>query len=279
MLAESWRRFRRSRSGVFGLAVVAALVLIAILAPWLTPYDPLENDYAAVMQPPSRAHPLGTDNFGRDVLARTLYGARLSLRAGVTSVAVALALGLPIGLVSGYFRGFWDEYVIMRVVDALQAFPFLILALAVTAALGQGLNQAMIAIGIGFTPGFIRIVRSAVLEVRSREFVQAARSLGAGDGRILLRHVLPNALGPIIVQTTLSVAAAIIAEAGLSYLGLGAQPPEPSWGSDLRAAQGFLTLAPWMAIWPGLAIFLSVLGFNMLGDGLRDALDPRLRGD
>ncbi|MCG0238856.1 MAG: ABC transporter permease [Firmicutes bacterium] len=279
MLAESWRRFRRSRSGVFGLAVVAALVLIALLAPWLTPYDPLENDYAAVMQPPSRAHPLGTDNFGRDVLARTLYGARLSLRAGVTSVAVALALGLPIGLVSGYFRGFWDEYVIMRVVDALQAFPFLILALAVTAALGQGLNQAMIAIGIGFTPGFIRIVRSAVLEVRSREFVQAARSLGAGDGRILLRHVLPNALGPIIVQTTLSVAAAIIAEAGLSYLGLGAQPPEPSWGSDLRAAQGFLTLAPWMAIWPGLAIFLSVLGFNMLGDGLRDALDPRLRGD
>ncbi|MFO7171858.1 MAG: ABC transporter permease [Bacillota bacterium] len=279
MLAESWRRFRRSRSGVFGLAVVTALVLVALLAPWLTPCDPLQPDYAAVMQPPSRAHPLGTDNFGRDVLARTLYGARLSLRAGVTSVAVALALGLPIGLVSGYYRGFWDEYVIMRVVDALQAFPFLILALAVTAALGQGLNEAMIAIGIGFTPGFIRIVRSAVLEVRTREYVLAARSLGAGDGRILLRHVLPNALGPIIVQTTLSVAAAIIAEAGLSYLGLGAQPPEPSWGSDLRAAQGFLTLAPWMAIWPGLAIFLSVLGFNMLGDGLRDALDPRLRGD
>lgn len=275
---EFWQRFRRNRPGMVGLALAAVFVSAAVFAPALAPYDPRYQDYSALLQAPSAAHPFGTDHLGRDVLSRTLFGARASLAAGAISVGIALAIGLPLGLLTGYFRGFWDEVVISRLVDALQAFPFLILALAITAVLGPGLGNAMVAIGIGFTPSFIRIIRSSVLQATSQEFIEAARALGASHTRILRRHVLPNCLAPVLVQSSLAVASAILAEAGLSYLGLGVQPPTPSWGSELRTAQGFLALAPWMALWPGLAIFLAVMGFNLLGDGLRDALDPRLKG-
>lgn len=277
-LRDFWDRFRRNRGGVIALSAVGFFVLVAVLAPYLAPHDPLKQDYSALMRPPGPSHPFGTDALGRDVLSRVVYGARVSLLAGLISVGIALSVGLPVGLLTGYYRGFWDEYVVMRVVDGLQAFPFLILALAVAAALGPGFTNAMVAIGLGYTPAFVRIVRGAVLVVREQDYVQAARAAGATSGRILLRHVLPNCLAPVLVQTTLAVASAIIAEAGLSYLGLGVQPPAPSWGSALREAQGYLTMAPWMAIWPGLAIFATVLSLNLLGDALRDALDPRLRG-
>lgn len=276
-LRDFWARFRRNRAGVIALSAVGCLVLVAVLAPRLAPHDPLKQDYSALMRPPGPDHPFGTDALGRDVLSRVVYGARVSLLAGLISVGIALSVGLPVGLLTGYYRGFWDEYVVMRIVDGLQAFPFLILALAVAAALGPGFTNAMIAIGLGYTPAFIRVVRGAVLVVREQDYVQAARAAGASSARILLRHVLPNCLAPVLVQTTLAVASAIIAEAGLSYLGLGVQPPAPSWGSALREAQGYLTMAPWMAMWPGLAIFAAVLSLNLLGDALRDALDPRLR--
>lgn len=272
-----WRRFARNRAGVFGLAVVLGLIAIALLAPHITG-SPIHGDYSALAQPPSAKHIFGTDSIGRDVFARVIYGSRVSLEAGLISVGIALAIGLPVGLLSGYYRGFWDEVVVMRIVDAMQAFPFMILALTVAAVLGTSFRNAMIAIGIGYAPGFIRIVRSAAMQAREREYVLSAKAVGASDARILFRHVLPNSLAPILVQTTLAVAGAIIAEAGLSYLGVGVQPPTPSWGADLRIAQGFLQIAPWTAYFPGGAMFLAVLGFNLFGDGLRDAFDPQLKG-
>lgn len=278
-VADFWKRFSKNKAGVFGAAAAALLVTIALAAPWLAPYPSNLQDYDAIMQPPSWAHWFGTDELGRDVLSRVIFGTRVSLKAGFFSVAIAVAVGLPVGLVSGYYRGVWDEMVLMRVVDALQAFPFLILALAMVAALGPGLGNAIIAIGIGFVPSVIRVVRAQVMQVREQEFIAAARAVGASDLRILFVHAIPNCLGPVLVQASLAVAAAIIAEAGLSYLGLGVQPPDPSWGSSLRFAQGYLQTAPWMAYWPGAAIFVAVLAFNLLGDGLRDALDPRLRGE
>lgn len=271
------RRFARNRLAVLGAVVVAALALVAAFAPALAPYDPLHQDYDVVLQPPSPAHPLGTDDLGRDVLSRTIYGARVSMTAGVIAVGVGLAIGLPVGLVSGFFGGFWDEVVLMRVTDAMLAFPSLILALAIAAMLGPSFANAMLAIGISFAPGFIRLVRGQVIAEREKEYVEAARAAGAGALRQMLLHILPNILGPVLVQASLSVAAAIIAEASLSYLGLGTQPPTPSWGTALRTAQGYLSVAPWMAVWPGVAIFAAVLAFNLLGDGLRDLLDPRLR--
>lgn len=274
---ELWRRFRKNKPAVFGGVVVLAIVVLAVLAPWISPYDPLKQNYAEMMQPPSKAHWFGTDDLGRDLLARVLYGARNSLQAGVLSVGIALSIGLPIGLISGYYRGVWDEVIIMRLTDAFQAIPFLILALAMAAVLGPGLGKAMIAIGIGFTPAFIRMVRAQVMAQREAEYVQAARALGATDLAIMFKHILPNIAGPIIVQASLATASAIIAEASLSYLGLGIQPPAPAWGSALRFGQGFLTIAPWMSYWPGIAIFVTVLSINMLGDGLRDMLDPRMK--
>jgi peptide/nickel transport system permease protein len=274
---DLWLRFRKNRLAVAGAAVLAVLVVVAVLAPWLSPYNPLTQDYAATLQPPGGGHWFGTDELGRDVLSRVMYGARSSLAAGVISVGIAVAVGLPIGLVSGFYRGFWDEVVIMRITDALQAVPFLILALALAAVLGPGLGKAMIAIGIGFTPAVIRVVRGQVLAQREQDYVQAARALGAGDLRIMFRHVLPNIVGPVIVQASLATASAIIAEASLSYLGLGIQPPAPAWGSTLRFAQGYLTIAPWMAYWPGIAIFVTVMSINLLGDGLRDMLDPKMK--
>ncbi len=274
-LAGFWRRFRRNKLAVFGLVVVAILLLTAVFAPLIAPSDPDAQDYALTLRPPGEGGLMGTDSLGSDVFSRVVYGARISLESSLISVGIAVLVGVPIGLVSGYFRGFWDEWVVMRVVDSLQAFPFLILALVIAAVLGGGLGYAMIAIGIGFIPAFVRITRAQVLTIRSLDYVEAAKATGTGNTMILLRHVLPNSLPPLLVQTTLAIGYAIIAEATLSFLGLGAEPGDPSWGSMLFQAQSYLSTAWWMAFFPGMAIFFAVLGFNLLGDGVREALDPR----
>lgn len=254
--------------------MIVFFVAVAIFAPQLAPYDPAATDFLAVRQAPSAEYLLGTDDVGRDVLSRVIFGARASLMAGVISVVIAMLLGVPLGLVSGFYGGFLDE-LIMRFTDALLSFPFLILAVALAAALGPSLQNAMIAIGIASAPTFIRLTRGQVLAVKAEEYVQAARALGTGDARILARHILPNSFTPLLIQATLTIAQAIIAESSLSFLGLGVQPPTPSWGGMLNTAKGFMAQAPWMAIWPGLSIFVTVLAFNLFGDGLRDALDPR----
>ena len=274
-LAGFWHRFKRNRLAVFGLLIVALMLLTAIFAPLIAPKDPQAQDYALTLQPPGVGGLMGTDSLGSDVFSRVVFGARISLYSSLISVGIALLIGVPIGLTSGYFRGIWDEWIVMRVVDSLQAFPFLILALVIAAILGGGLGYAMIAIGIGFVPAFVRITRAQVLTVRSLDYVDAARAIGTGHVGIMLRHVLPNSLPPLLVQTTLAVGYAIIAEATLSFLGLGAEPGQPSWGSMLFQAQSYLTTAWWMAFFPGMAIFFAVLGFNLLGDGVREALDPR----
>jgi peptide/nickel transport system permease protein len=251
--------------------------LVAVAAALIAPYDPVATSWSAVRQPPSPEHWFGTDEIGRDVLSRVIFGARASLLAGVVSVSISLACGVPIGLVSGYAGGFLDG-LLMRITDALLACPFLILAIALAAFLGPSLTNAMIAIGISAMPAFIRLTRAQVLNAKVEDYVEAARAVGNPHRRIVLRHILPNILAPIMVQATLAIAAAIIAEASLSFLGLGQQPPAPSWGSMLNTAKNFLDQAPWMAMWPGAAIFSVVLAFNLFGDGLRDALDPRNRG-
>ena len=256
--------------------MIAIFVAAALLAPLISPYDPDLQTWSAVRKAPSVLHWFGTDEVGRDVLARVIFGARASLLAGVISVAIALLVGVPVGLISGYLGGFIDA-LFSRITDALLACPFLILAIALAAFLGPSLGNAMIAIGITTTPIFVRLTRGQVMAVKVEDYVEAARTVGNPHWRIALVHILPNILPALLVQTTLSIAAAIIAEAALSFLGLGQQPPAPSWGSMLNAAQRFLVNAPWMAIWPGLAIFLTVLSFNLVGDGLRDALDPRSR--
>jgi peptide/nickel transport system permease protein len=274
--ARAWRRLRQRRSAVLGLAVVVALVLMAVLAPLIAPYDPAQQSWTAVRKPPSWAHWFGTDESGRDLFSRVVFGARASLLAGVISVSIALGVGVPVGLLAGYRGGLIDA-LISRITDAMLACPFLILAIALAAFLGPSLANAMIAIGVTATPIFVRLTRGQVLAVKVEDYVEAARAVGNPAARIVFRHILPNILPALIVQATLSIATAIIAEASLSFLGLGQQPPAPSWGSMLNTAQRFLTNAPWMAIWPGLAIFLAVLSFNLLGDGLRDALDPKER--
>jgi peptide/nickel transport system permease protein len=268
------RRLARRRGAMAGAAVVVFFVLVAVAAPLIAPYDPTGTSWSAVRKPPSFEHWFGTDEIGRDVLSRVIFGARASLLAGVVSVCISLICGVPVGLVSGYVGGFLDG-LLMRITDALLACPFLILAIALAAFLGPSLTNAMIAIGISAMPAFIRLTRAQVLNAKVEDYVEAARAVGNPHRRIVLRHILPNILAPIMVQATLAIAAAIIAEASLSFLGLGQQPPEPSWGSMLNAAKNFLDEAPWMAMWPGAAIFSVVLAFNLLGDGLRDALDPR----
>jgi peptide/nickel transport system permease protein len=270
------RRLVRRKGALVGGAVVLLFVVIAIFAPWISPYDPTATDWLAVRKAPSAAHLFGTDEIGRDVLARVIHGARASLMAGVVSVVIALCLGVPIGLVSGYVGG-WLDGLLMRLTDAMLACPFLILAIAMAAFLGPSLTNAMIAIGVSATPIFVRLTRGQVQSVKVEDFVEAARAVGNPHRRIAFRHILPNVVPPLMVQATLTTAAAIIAEASLSFLGLGQQPPAPSWGSMLNVAKNFLTQAPWMAVWPGLSIFLVVLSFNLLGDGLRDALDPKHR--
>jgi peptide/nickel transport system permease protein len=249
-------------------------VLIAILAPWLAPYDPLGTSWSAVRAAPSAAHLFGADELGRDVLSRIIWGARASILAGLVSVSISLAFGVPIGMAAGYL-GRWVDALISRITDAMLACPFLILAIALAAFLGPSLTNAMIAIGISATPIFIRLTRAQVLAAKSEDYVEAARALGNPHLRIALRHIFPNIVAPLIVQATLAIAAAVIAEASLSFLGLGQQPPAPSWGSMLNTARNYVDQSPWMAIWPGVSIFLLVLSFNLLGDGLRDALDPR----
>ncbi|KEO84860.1 ABC transporter permease [Tumebacillus flagellatus] len=275
---QFWRRFSRNKLAVVGGVIILVLILTAIFAPLIATHDPIfDQDYNNLISKPGNGHLLGTDDLGRDTFSRLIYGARLSLEAAAISVGIALVIGVPIGLVTGYYRGVWDEWVIMRIVDAMQAFPSIILALVMAAVLGGGFFNAMVAIGIGFLPSIIRITRAQVMTVRNLEYVQAAKAIGARDGRIMFLHVLPNCLAPLLVQATLSMAAAIVAEAGLSYLGLGAAPEQPSWGSMLHIAQGYLNIEPLLAFWPGLAIFLVVLGFNLLGDGIREVLDPKLK--
>jgi peptide/nickel transport system permease protein len=269
-------RLLRGHLAKIGLVVIAALLGAAALAPALAPYDPTEQRLERMLERPGRTYLLGTDDLGRDILSRLLYGARVSLLVGVLSVGISLLVGVALGLVAGYRGGVTDELV-MRVMDGLLAFPALVLALAITAALGPSLRNAMIAIGIVGIPGFARLVRGQVLSLRAQEYVEAARAAGLGDGRIVLRHILPGTLAPIIVHASLRVAFAVLAEAGLSFLGLGTQPPTPSWGAMLNAGREYLEMAPWLSIAPGAAIFVTTLGFNFLGDGLRDALDPRLR--
>jgi peptide/nickel transport system permease protein len=258
------RRLVRRRAALIGLAVVVLFVALAVAAPIVAPYDPLATDWRAVRKPPSAHHLFGTDELGRDVLARVIWGARASLMAGLVSVSIALAVAVPLGLVSGYLGGLVDGLV-MRIIDAMLAIPFLILAIALAAFLGPNLSNAMIAIGVVQTPIFTRLTRGQVLAVKHEDYIEAARAVGNPHRRILLRHILPNILAPIVVQATLAIAAAVIAEASLSFLGLGQQPPTPSWGSMLNTASHFLSQAPWMAMWPGLAIFSLVLSFNVFG--------------
>jgi peptide/nickel transport system permease protein len=272
----AWRRLRRRPAALFGLAVVLAFIVLALFAPWIAPQDPIATSWSAIRQAPSAEHWFGTDDIGRDVLSRVVWGTRASLLAGVVSVSIALLLGVPVGLVAGFAGGAADG-VVSRFTDAFLACPFLILAIALAAFLGPSLTNAMIAIGVSATPIMVRLTRGQVMQVKVEDYVEAARAVGNPPWRVALRHVLPNIAGPIIVQATLAIAAAVIAEASLSFLGLGQQPPAPSWGSMLNTAKNYVDNAAWMAIWPGLSIFLLVLAFNLLGDGLRDALDPRQR--
>ena len=268
------KKLLRRGGAIFGLVVVALFVVLALAAQWVAPYDPLATSWSAVRQAPGAAYLLGADELGRDVLSRVVWGARASLLAGVVSVCISVACGVPIGMLAGYLGG-WTDALISRITDAMLACPFLILAIALAAFLGPSLTNAMIAIGISATPVFIRLTRAQVLAAKAEEYVEAARALGNPHLRIALRHIFPNIVAPLIVQATLAIAAAVIAEASLSFLGLGQQPPAPSWGSMLNTARNYVDQAPWMAIWPGVSIFLLVLSFNLLGDGLRDALDPR----
>ena len=270
------RRFCARPAAVAGLFVVVLFFAVAILAPLIAPYDPVATSWTAIRKAPSWAHWMGTDENGRDVLSRVIFGSQASLMAGVLSVSIAAGIGVPVGLLAGFAGGKTDA-VIGRLVDAMLACPFLILAIALAAFLGPSLENAMIAIGITAAPVFMRISRGATMDAATNEYVEAARALGNPPWRVALRHVLPNIVPPILVQATLAIAGAIIAEASLSFLGLGQQPPAPSWGSMLNSAQRFLTQAPWLAIFPGAAIFLAVLSFNLVGDGLRDALDPKRR--
>jgi peptide/nickel transport system permease protein len=269
-------RLLQRKGAVIGLIIIATFIVLALFAPLIAPYDPIASSWSLVRKAPSVAHWFGTDELGRDVLSRVIYGARASLMAGLISVGIALGIGVPFGLLAGYRGGFIDG-LISRITDAMLACPFLILAIALAAFLGPSLSNAMIAIGISATPVFIRLTRGQVMDVKVEDYVEAARAVGNPPWRIVVVHILPNVMPALLVQATLSIAAAIIAEAALSFLGLGQQPPAPSWGSMLNSAQRFLTSAPWMALWPGLGIFLVVLSFNLVGDGLRDALDPRER--
>jgi peptide/nickel transport system permease protein len=273
-LRRAWARLKRRKGAMAALAVLCLIAALAIFAPLIAPHDPIKQGWATVRKPPSAIHWFGTDEVGRDLFSRIIYGARASLSAGVISVTIALLLGVPIGLLAGY-RGGWIDALISRFTDAMLACPFLILAIALAAFLGPSLTNAMIAIGVTAMPIFIRLTRGQVIGVKVEDYVEAARSVGDTPMQIAFRHILPNIAPQLLVQATLTVATAIIAEAALSFLGLGQQPPQPSWGSMLNTAQRFLSSAPWMAIFPGLAIFVTVLSFNLLGDGLRDALDPR----
>ncbi len=272
-----WRRAMRHGLVVAGGSVVLLLGVAALFGSVLAPHDPNQMNFGALFAPPSVAHPFGTDEFGRDLFSRVLYGAGVSVKVAFIAVGISAVAGVTLGLLAGYTGGWLDE-VVMRFMDVFFALPAVLLAIVVMAILGRGVENAMIAIAIVYAPIFARVTRGAVIAVRDNEFVNAARALGQGRLRIMFMHVLPNAMGPVIVQTSLSLAFAILAEAALSFFGLGTQPPDPSWGRMLSEGRAYLRQAPWIGIFPGLAIMVSVLGFNLLGDGLRDVLDPRYRG-
>jgi peptide/nickel transport system permease protein len=269
------RGLRGSRAGVIGALLVGLLLLVAAAGPLIAPYDPLAQDYDALLSPPTVAHPLGTDNLGRDNLSRLLYGAQVSLQVGILTVLLAALIGVSAGLIAAQLRGTVDQ-VIMRIVDGIMAFPSLLLALALLTVLGPNLRNIIIAIAIGNLPKFARLARAQALAIGASDYILAARVVGAGHARTIAHHVWPNATDPIIVQASLTIGSAIILEAGLSFLGLGVQPPTPTWGWMLKSGYPFIQTAPWVPIVPGLAIFFTVLGFNLLGDALRDALDPRI---
>ncbi|HWI61971.1 MAG TPA: ABC transporter permease [Symbiobacteriaceae bacterium] len=273
---SNWKRFTRNRMAVLGLAIFVVLVLAAALAPQLAPYDPNKQNWKVRLQAPSAAHLFGTDEFGRDLLSRTLYGGRVSLVAGVTPVVIGATAGTLVGLTAGYLGGRWDQ-LLMRVLDVLLALPSIFLALAVVGTLGPGLFNAMLAVAIVSVPGYARVVRGQVLTLRERDFVTSAVAVGAGHWRVILRHLLPNILSPLLVQATLSVGFAILTTASLSFLGLGTQPPTSDWGEMLASGRQYLPDAWWLEVFPGLFVMLAVLSVNLLGDGLRDYLDPRSR--
>jgi peptide/nickel transport system permease protein len=275
-LGDFVRRALRHRLIVIGASIIAVLGMVAVFGQRLAPYDPTMMDFTARFAPPSLAHPFGTDEFGRDIFSRILYGAQVSFQVAFIAVGISATVGVLLGALAGFY-GRWLDEAIMRFMDVLFAFPAVLLAITVMAILGRGVGNAMIAIAIVYIPIFARVTRGSVISVRGLEYINAARALGQSNGKIIVRHILPNAIGPIIVQTTLSLAFAILAEAALSFFGLGTQPPDPSWGRMLSEGRAFLQQAPWMGIFPGLAIMLSVMGFNFLGDGLRDLLDPRLK--
>ncbi len=273
-LALALVRLRRNKLALLGLAVLILLILTAIFAEWIAPYDYAEQDIAVAFEPPSQAHWFGTDEFGRDILSRVIFGGRISLQVGIVAVALALFAGGALGAAAGYYGGRIDE-VIMRIMDVLISVPRILLSIAIAAVLGPGMLNLMIAIAVASTPAFARIIRGAVLSIIGNEYVEAARCMGATDKWIIVRHILPNCSGSIIVQTTLNVATSILAASSLSFLGLGIQPPYPEWGAMLSSARGYLRGEAYMTIFPGLAIMITIMALNFLGDGLRDAFDPK----
>ncbi|WP_017436547.1 nickel transporter permease [Saccharococcus caldoxylosilyticus] len=273
---EGWRQFRKNKIALVGLGIVVFFILLAIFAPLLAPYDFKDQNLAERLQPPSLKHLFGTDDFGRDILSRVLHGARISLWVGFFSVLGSVIVGSMLGIIAGYY-GRWIDGIISRLFDIMLAFPSILLAIGIVAVLGPSLQNALIAIAVINIPNFGRLIRSRVLSIKQEEYIMAAKAIGMSDTRILFHHILPNSMAPIIVQGTLAIATAIIEAAALGFLGLGAQPPNPEWGKMLADSKDFLTQAPWTMIFPGLAIMLTVLGFNLMGDGLRDALDPRMK--
>jgi len=270
-----FKRLLRSRVGLSGLFITGLVVIAAILAPVIAPYDPIEQDFTLSLQLPSWRHPMGMDEFGRDIFSRVIFGARISLSVGAIAVAIGFFIGMPIGLFSGFYGG-WLDALVQRAIDALMALPGILLAIFVVSILGIGLRNAMIAVGISSIPVFARLMRSSVMAIKEETYLEAARAVGAGQARILWKHVLPNAFSPVLVQVSYQFASSILWAAGLSFLGLGAQPPLPEWGAMLASGRTYILSAPHVITFPGLAIMLAVLGLNLLGEGLRDVLDPRI---
>ena len=275
-LRDMWVRLKRNKLALFGLFLVVALILIAVFAKFIAPYDPIQIYLKESLRPPSLAHLMGTDVLGRDIFSRIIYGARASLVIGVVATSISLVIGVLVGAIAGFYGG-WLDSILMRVTDIFFAFPFFLLAIAIMTFLGPSFINIFIALGIVGWTNYARLVRGQVMSVKESDYVEAAHAVGAKNVRIIWKHVMPNTLAPIIVYTTMNIGGVILAEAGLSFLGIGVQPPSPSWGLMLSEASNFIFNAPWMVIWPGVAIFLTVLGYNLLGDGLRDALDPRMK--